>query len=193
LLRQDIRNKLSGLSASAREAQGRAIAGKVLSMPAFARAKNVGVYLQAQGEVPTDEIVKHVLATGKNCYAPRVLDSKNMELLEVFSSQDLASFPQNKWGIVEPPLAPDRKGALTTPSVWLDVILVPGMAFDSSNARLGKGKGYYDRFLNNYMHKVTTAGAVKPVLVGLAFQEQMVEKVPTESHDILLDFVVSPL
>jgi len=193
LLRQDIRNKLSGLSKAAQDAQGRAVASKVLCMPDYSRAKHVGVYLQAQNEVATDEILKHIFASGKTCYAPRVLDTKNMELLEVFSIQDLESFPRNKWGIVEPPLAPDRKGALANPSVWLDVILVPGMAFDSSKARLGKGKGYYDRFLNNYMRKVTTAGGVKPVLIGLGFKEQMVDKVPTEPHDILLDYVVTSL
>lgn len=132
------------------------------------------------------------LLSGKQCYAPKILDKENMDLYPIFSAEDLIAFPKNKWGIAEPPTN-DRKGVLDdVSSELLDLILIPGVAFDPKNARLGKGKGYYDRFLNAYFQKVSTLQGQKPVLVGLAFSEQIVDSVPTDPHDVFLDVVISP-
>jgi len=97
LLRKDIRNKLASLPTASKETQGKAIAAKVLLLPAYSRSKSVGVFLPSHTEVPTDEIVQNLFATGRVCYAPRVLDG-NMDLLEVFSMQDLESFPKKQVG-----------------------------------------------------------------------------------------------
>jgi len=190
-LRKEVRNKLASVPTASKEAQGALITAKVLSLPAYSKAKRVAVYLHARGEVPTSDILHHALASGKECYAPKVLDPVVMDFFPVFSAKDLETFPRNKWGIAEPTISPTRKGVLSSP-VLFDMILIPGVAFDHQNARLGKGKGYYDRFLKDYLQQVKLFGAVKPVLIGLAFKEQMVDKVPTEAHDMVLDTVITP-
>ena len=64
----------------------------------------------------------------------------------------------------------------------IDVVLVPGMAFDAEGRRLGRGKGYYDRFLSS-LHP-------RPKLVGVCFDFQKVDRVPTETRDVAVDLVV---
>ena len=65
----------------------------------------------------------------------------------------------------------------------LDLILVPGVAFDLRGRRLGRGRGFYDRLL------VVTGG----VKCGIAFDEQLVEKIPAEAHDEPMDFILTPI
>jgi len=74
----------------------------------------------------------------------------------------------------------------------LDLILVPGVAFDESMARLGHGKGYYDRFLHEY---IASTGRTRPVLVALALREQILEgeQIPMiKDHDWRMDSVIGP-
>jgi len=75
-------------------------------------------------------------------------------------------------------------------SPHLDVIFMPGVAFDRAFARLGHGKGYYDRFINAY----TSERAHRPLLVALALREQIVPtgQIPMSEHDIPVDVIVSP-
>lgn len=72
---------------------------------------------------------------------------------------------------------PNEKGELVTP----DVILVPGLGFSSSGERLGRGKGFYDKYLEGS----------KALKIGIAFEVQIEESIPTDSHDIKMDFVVT--
>jgi 5-formyltetrahydrofolate cyclo-ligase len=64
----------------------------------------------------------------------------------------------------------------------LDLMLIPGVGFDRQGNRLGRGAGYYDRFLSSMPNR--------PFLVGLAFQEQLLDEVPTERHDVPMDIVL---
>ena len=77
--------------------------------------------------------------------------------------------------------------------VPLDLILVPGVAFDRSGNRCGRGRGFYDRFLAKLQQK-TESGTIPrmPTLAGLCLQEQLVEQVPTDENDFVLDYVVCP-
>jgi len=68
-------------------------------------------------------------------------------------------------------------------------VLVPGLAFDSARRRLGKGRGFYDRFIATYLAAADAAGKRRPYLLSLAFLEQMVPEVPTEAHDQKVDEV----
>jgi 5-formyltetrahydrofolate cyclo-ligase len=81
------------------------------------------------------------------------------------------------FGILEPP-----GSAVSVDPPAFDVILVPGLAFDRSGGRLGRGRGYYDKFL-------TGASGLK---VGVCFDEQIVETIPREIHDIAMDALVTP-
>ena len=68
----------------------------------------------------------------------------------------------------------------------VDLIVMPGLAFSTEGDRLGRGKGYYDTYLSKY---VTALGQLPP-LVALAYNEQVVERVPTDAHDVPVDMVL---
>jgi 5-formyltetrahydrofolate cyclo-ligase len=70
----------------------------------------------------------------------------------------------------------------------VDIVFVPGLAFDRKGLRLGRGKGYYDRFLASL-----DGSSPRPVRCGIAFAEQFVEEVPIESHDRPVDVLFTPL
>lgn len=69
----------------------------------------------------------------------------------------------------------------------LDLILMPGLAFTNSGKRLGRGKGYYDTFLNNHVSQLGRC----PVTLALAFHEQVLEDLPTDEHDYTIDVVIA--
>jgi 5-formyltetrahydrofolate cyclo-ligase len=71
----------------------------------------------------------------------------------------------------------------------LDVVIVPGLAFDSTGARLGRGGGFYDRLLARL---ATLPAKNRPVSVGVCLDEQLVEIVPVEAHDLRVDMMVTP-
>jgi len=68
-----------------------------------------------------------------------------------------------------------------------DIIIIPGLAFDKMGRRLGRGQGYYDRYLSGLDHK-----GLHPILVGLCLDEQLVEIVPTEKHDVVMNYICTP-
>ncbi len=79
----------------------------------------------------------------------------------------------------------------------LDLILMPGVAFDRKGHRLGHGKGHYDKFIATYHDLFSQSSPfAKPVLIGLSLSEQLIENesaIPCEAHDVLLDLVVTPI
>ncbi|KAI8054847.1 5-formyltetrahydrofolate cyclo-ligase [Thamnidium elegans] len=100
--------------------------------------------LSAQCDMPTCEImtkniILHLLNSDKNCFIPRC--TKNtMDMVRITSVGDFESLPLNRWSIPEPPLDQERENALD--GAGLDLILVPGVAFDKNKNRIGHGKGY---------------------------------------------------
>ncbi|OCF34553.1 5-formyltetrahydrofolate cyclo-ligase [Kwoniella heveanensis BCC8398] len=118
-----------------------------------------------------------------------------MKMLKLYNPADLAACPLDKWGILDPGLERrDVEGTLRDDSMEvdepLDLILIPGVAFDEECNRLGRGKAYYDRFLLSYTSKKPS-----PLLVALALSPQILpsgERVPTTELDFRLDGVISP-
>lgn len=90
-----------------------------------------------------------------------------------------ASFVAKRYGVPEP----DPEVSTGVCVSEIDVVLVPGMAFDRAGRRLGRGGGFYDRFL---------ALIPQAVRIGIAFEEQVVDRVPSESHDQSIDLLVTP-
>jgi len=120
-----------------------------------------------------------------------------MDLLRIYDEEDLSSLPSGVWGIKEPTFqyceAP-RMMATDEDSNPLDVILIPGVAFDRSLSRLGHGKGYYDRFLSSYSTLASARGFQKPLFVALALREQALaaDQVPVGASDVSVDMIVTP-
>lgn len=128
--------------------------GKFLSLPEYQNANSIAVYLSMPtGELSTSSIVKDAFARGKNVYIPyihTVEKTSVMDMLALESMTEYESLQPDKWGIpsLQPVQVTGRRSGLTENG--LDLIVMPGMAFDLGFRRLGHGKGYYDHFLTRY-------------------------------------------
>ncbi|KAF5379056.1 hypothetical protein D9615_005994 [Tricholomella constricta] len=193
-LRKVMSAKLQLLPASAIEEQSRAVAARVLSLPSFQRSRSVSCYLSMpSGELDTSSLVSEILARGQNLFVPKIASKEgHMEFLKLNGTEDLNSLPSGVWGIKEPEpqwQGSPRQNAMDPDFEGLDIILLPGVAFDKSLSRLGHGKGYYDRFITSYC----STGKPRPLLVALALREQVLEgsAVPIGDHDWKMDLVVT--
>lgn len=159
------------------EARSHAIQGMVLGGRPFQRASAVATYCSYKGEVDTRLIFEAGVSDGKSFYFPSV--NRN--------GRRLSFLPVDEWGKLVPgaydipaPL-PGSPGARALNE--LDLVLVPGVAFDLKGYRLGYGGGYYDRALGE------VAGQVPRL--GLAFELQLVEELPRDPEDVTVDFIVT--
>jgi len=187
----------------------------LLSLPEYTTASRISVFLSMpQKEIDTSAIVEHSLDNGKHVYVPYIhrhppghavssLAASNsappslMDMLALSSLEDYRSLHPDSWGI--PTLSKDsissRHNALgdAEHDTTLDLIVMPGVAFDESFKRLGHGKGYYDYFLTRYNTAKKASGKNMPVLVALAFDCQVLPKdeVPVDASDWLVDIIVT--
>ena len=134
-------------------------------------------YVGKQEEVQTEEMIAAARKLGKRILVPAVLvGKKTMIASEVTNSQRLSCGP---YGIRQP----KTRHMPSVPGNKIDLVLVPGLAFDRQGRRLGRGAGYYDRFLADLK-----AGIPR---IGLAYRFQVLNKLPAASHDIRLSKVIS--
>ena len=147
------------------------ICSRLLLEPHIQQADPLLLYHSLPGEVDTRMLLDTL--KGKNILLPHVVSAEEMELKRYSGPADLR---QGAFGIMEP------CGASFTDYQQIDVAIVPGMAFDHHGHRLGRGKGYYDRFLSRVPNIYK---------IGLCFGFQLVEEVPTDENDIQMDLVLS--
>ena len=154
-----------------------------LSLPVIARlkpyleeAQTVMAYYSLPDEVCTHQLLNDLVADGKTVVLPHVIDGERMELRRYTSPHDLI---EGSFGIMEP------IGEPFTDYHLIDVALIPGVAFDAEGHRLGRGRGYYDRFLTTHLSPLTSH-----LLIGLCFDFQKVEAVPHDANDIPVDIVI---
>mmetsp|Transcript_21950 Transcript_21950/g.18223 ORF Transcript_21950/g.18223 Transcript_21950/m.18223 type:complete len:203 (+) Transcript_21950:40-648(+) len=187
-LRRKIRNELKDLSPAFLMEKSNLIHNNIGKIKAWRDASAVGVFLSMPaGEIQTYGLVSDTFREGKRVFVPKTLiGSNDMEMLEAMGEEDIRGFEKTPWGIPEPDWAIPSTGqtrarALDTDS--LDVIIVPGLAFDENCQRLGRGKGYYDRYLSRWTSR--------PILIGVAFECQVVDEIPVSSRDVPVDYVVT--
>jgi len=185
-LRKEMKVVLKGLSKEARAEQSHNLMKKLLAVPAYKDAKSVCLYLSLPTEVDTEALVHDLLQKKKKCYVPRYYNGgRCMDMVLIKDTEDLASLPLTKWGIRQPGESDEREEALAAGGI--DLLIVPGLAFTSEGARLGRGGGYYDTWLRK------ARNGQRPFLaVALAFSQQVVENIPMESHDCNVDLVITP-
>jgi 5-formyltetrahydrofolate cyclo-ligase len=142
--------------------------------PLLAEAQTIMAYYSLPDEVNTHALIDELVAEGKTVLLPKVTGADTMELRRYTGRADLQ---EGAYHILEP------VGEPFTDLSALDLILVPGLAFDAAGHRLGRGRGYYDRFL----HSKNRPYCVK---IGICFDFQKVDEVPVDAHDIAMDKVV---
>ena len=112
------------------------------------------------------------------------MGGNKMEMVLLKDMSDYESLPVTKWNIKQPPDEEIREEALENQE--LDVMLIPGMAFTKNGKRLGRGKGYYDTYLSKAKNNLPQP----PKTIALAFKQQIVDNVPTDELDFLIDKVM---
>jgi len=195
--RKALKARLKGLSAEAMSGQSQEIGRRVCDAAFFQESTTVAVYLTAPRlrEVDTSQLVKTLLEAGnaKRTFVPVVLDSSsNMQFLHLDELNGLVEMPP--FGIMEPTSTygdgSPRQDVLELEQP-LDLILMPGLGFDTSGGRLGRGGGYYDKFLEAVTQRSRERGWKPPLLVALAFTEQLMDEVPMGAHDQRVDILVT--
>ncbi len=179
--KKDIRERAHAARNAQEDKDGlsKIIVDRFMGLPEYDRAQTVMFYVDVRSEVRTRQHFPAALASGKKIIIPYCVDG----LLELFHLESMDELSVGMYKILEP--REDLRGvASKRVSVeQLDLIMVPGVAFDRRGARSGHGKGYYDKLLEH-------ARPDAP-LVALAFECQMFEEVPVASHDIFMDKVIT--
>jgi len=187
-LRKQTAATLSLLSGSVVQEQSRQVLMHLSSFPAYVKCRSATVYLSMGGEVDTWPILEDLLARGVTVAVPRVTgpNRSDMTMLQCDSIEQARAFPKTKWGISEPSAALAAEMTDMTNHAF-DLLIVPGVAFDSGCHRLGHGKAYYDTFISKQLE-----GGGYPAVVGLALECQLIESVPVGEFDQRLDAVIHP-
>ena len=167
-IRSLIREKRELLLDSEVKGVSECITKSFLESKYFQEAEIIMSYMSMRNEVDTQEINRAILEAGKKLILPRTVGKERIEAVKYSGKLKKGSM-----GIEEP------VGDEYTEKI--DLIIVPGIAFDSEGNRIGFGKGYYDRFLEKY------SGTTK---ISLAYDFQLVEKIQVEKHDKKVDIIL---
>ena len=169
--------RIAAASKEDRAAWSRSIVERVLSLDCFRSAKTVLAFHPLPDETDITPILEAVIAQGKQLYLPRV-DRKTPGVMAVIRVADLKHLTPSSLNILEP-----AKGDVLKDLSKLDLMIVPGRAFDEKGHRVGRGGGYYDRLFQKL--------APRTKRVGVAFSCQIVDEVPREEWDAGVDVLVS--
>ncbi|KAA8540899.1 hypothetical protein F0562_024963 [Nyssa sinensis] len=186
--------------------QNNAIQSHVLEAPWFKSSKRLCAYISCSAlrEVDTSKVLSEILQNstndghsqmGKMLYVPRVEDrNSHMRMLNISSIDDLIA---NSMNILEP--APVDADGKEREDVMLadnpvDLLLLPGLAFDKSGRRLGRGGGYYDTFLMKYQELANERKWKQPLLVALSYSLQIMDDgdIPVTPNDVRVDALITP-
>jgi 5-formyltetrahydrofolate cyclo-ligase len=175
-LRQRLREGLAGLSVGELHERSIAACRLLLAQPEYTRSEILMIFLSTPQEVDTSQIALQAWNDRKRVLVPRVnWDQRRMMPVEIRSlTTDVREGPL---GLREP------VGGLPIPLAEIELVIVPGLGFDEQGNRLGRGRGFYDRFLSR-----KEFGGVS---CGLGFESQVVQSVPTTKLDMSVHMLVT--
>jgi 5-formyltetrahydrofolate cyclo-ligase len=177
-IRRSILAVRRGLPEAERLARSRRVWERVAALAYYQRAHVVLAYMAFDHEVLTDGLIRQAAASGKQLVLPMVQTDRQAMALNVIDDLERGVAPGYR-GILEPHpqntrvVAPEK----------LDLALIPGVGFDLRGGRLGFGAGFYDRLLSRLPRDIPT--------VGLAFDFQIIPRLPLQPHDIMLEAIVT--
>jgi 5-formyltetrahydrofolate cyclo-ligase len=177
-IRRSILAVRRGLSEAEGLTRSRRVWERITALSCYQQARVVLGYMAFDHEVLTDGLIRRAIASGKQMVLPMVQSDR--QGLALYLIEDLErDVAPGYCGILEP--QPQRTRAVV-PEI-LELALVPGVAFDLRGGRLGFGVGFYDRLLSQLPRDIPT--------VGLAFDFQVIPRLPSQPHDIMLDAIVT--
>lgn len=177
ILRQEIKKRIDEMTPEARRAEGRTLSRVLLEK--IPKGSHICAYYPLKSEVDIQLLLKELLSRGDTVYLPVYVGADKKMIYR--KAENLHDLPAGEFSIPEPPKNAEELG-----NKEVDIVLVPGRAFDRSGNRLGRGSGGYDTWLTWYKkHHPQTP------LWGTCLQCQLVGSVPTEAHDVAMNTVVT--
>ena len=162
-----------------KDAVSERIVRRFMDLPEYEKAGTVMFYVDVRDEVRTRQALPEALASGKRIVVPYCLDGE----LELFWLENMDELELGMYRILEPKVELRDVAAKRLTPTDLDLVMVPGVAFDRNGGRTGHGKGYYDKLLQHARKDAP--------LIAMSFECQLFEEIPAESHDIFMDKVVT--
>ena len=163
-----------------KDALSKGICDRFMALPEYTAAKTVLFYLDVRAEVRTRHSLPAALTSGKTIIVPWCNDAGELEL---FRLEDMSELAVGMYKILEPKPELRTLAEKHVRARDLDLVMVPGVAFDRRGGRMGHGKGYYDKLLQH-------ARPDAP-LVALAFECQLFPEIPVAPHDIFMDRIIT--
>ena len=170
-LRKDIRAEIAKLTTEEKQSLSAQIFSKLADLDEVCKASVVALFVSLADEPQTAEIIEQLLQKNKRVVVPRI-EGEEMNFYDISEGVEVGAF-----GIMEP----SSKRAVEPSEI--DVMVVPGVVFTLDGARCGRGKGFYDKYLASKGFRAYT--------IGVCYPCQIVETLPTEEHDKMLDCVIS--
>lgn len=175
-LRIRIREERKELTKEEKKEFDYAIFYKLINSKEYVNAQHIFIYVSLKDEVDTYKIIEDSILRKKHIYVPKVIsEEKIMKAVQINSISELEL---GYYGVYEPVNLEKAIG-----EKYIDLVIVPGMAFDYEGGRLGYGGGFYDKFLSRLNPKVPK--------IALAYEFQLISKVPTEKHDVKVDRIIT--
>ncbi|XP_021887252.1 5-formyltetrahydrofolate cyclo-ligase, mitochondrial isoform X2 [Carica papaya] len=206
ILRSKVRKTLRSMNPSLKSLEDNAIQTIVLGSPWFQSCRRLCAYISCSSlhEVDTSKLLSQILQSPvsegngqlgkKKLYVPRVEDkNSNMQMLHISRIDDLIA---NSMNILEPaPVDADgnEREDVMQADEPVDLFVLPGLAFDTSGRRMGRGGGYYDTFLTRYQQQAKERNWRQPLLVALSYSLQILDRgiIPITPYDVPVDAIVT--
>ena len=171
-IRKFILEKREQVPANIRNQWDESIFNLLINSEVYKNATVIFIFVSYNSEVNTHKIIEHALKNSKTIYVPKI--TSKGQLMEVFEIKSLKDLKIGYFGILEPqetcPIGDQNK---------IDLILMPGVAFDRQGGRVGYGKGFYDKFLDKMDKKVDK--------IALAYDFQILDSVPIDEFDVKIN------
>ncbi len=157
----------------------RRIVGRFMELPEYQRAATVMFYVDVRSEVRTRHDLPQALSGGRRIVIPYCVEGQ----LELFHLESMEELETGAYRILEPRSELRTVSEKRIPIEELDLVMVPGVAFDRRGGRIGHGKGYYDKLLERARRDTP--------LVALAFECQLFPEIPMQPHDVFMNKIVT--
>jgi 5-formyltetrahydrofolate cyclo-ligase len=175
-LREQALKRRDAMAGAQRLAAGEALRARLVALPVVASATTILCFASFRSEIDTAPLIGWCLEHGVAVALPRIIGPRHMEAFAVTDPE--ADLTPGRYDIPEP-----REGLALVDPAAIDVVIVPGSAFDREGGRMGYGGGFYDAFLRRLRPDAWR--------IGIGFEAQLVERVPREAHDLCVDLLVT--
>jgi 5-formyltetrahydrofolate cyclo-ligase len=179
-LRKEIIEKRNNMDLVKKEEMDEKILNKFYESKYYKEAEKIFIYISYGSEINTRKIIDKALKDNKKIFVPRTeFKTRSMDAVEITTLHNLI---ESKYGILEP----SKEKPHIDPND-LDLIVVPGVAFDRNGGRMGYGAGFYDR----YFKKISEDNINKIMKLALAYELQLLDRVPMNEHDVPVNYIIT--